>query len=86
MGAGAVQLRAAASGGWELARIRWEILDAFRAAAAEAGVPKVEDFNGGDDEGCGYFDVNQRTGVRWNTSKACVPSTFTTTVIQFENG
>jgi choline dehydrogenase-like flavoprotein len=53
----------------ELARIRWEILDAFREAAAEAGIPKVDDFNRGDNEGCGYFHVNQRSGVRWNTSK-----------------
>jgi choline dehydrogenase len=53
----------------ELARIRWEILDAFRDAAAEAGIPKVEDFNRGDNEGCGYFHVNQKTGVRWNASK-----------------
>jgi choline dehydrogenase-like flavoprotein len=53
----------------ELARIRWEILDAFREAAAEAGIPKVEDFNRGDNEGCGYFHVNQKTGIRWNTSK-----------------
>jgi choline dehydrogenase-like flavoprotein len=54
----------------ELARIRWQILDAFREAAAEAGIPKVDDFNAGNNEGCGYFHVNQRRGVRWNTSKA----------------
>ena len=61
----------ARGGEWriELARIRWEILDAFREAAAEAGIPKVEDFNRGDNEGCGYFHVNQKTGIRWNTSK-----------------
>ena len=61
----------ARGGEWriELARIRWEILDAFRDAAAEAGIPKVEDFNRGDNEGCGYFHVNQKTGIRWNTSK-----------------
>jgi choline dehydrogenase-like flavoprotein len=53
----------------ELARIRWEVLDAFREAAAEAGIPKVDDFNRGDNEGCGYFHVNQRSGVRWNTAK-----------------
>ena len=53
----------------ELARIRWEILDAFREAAAEAGIPKVDDFNRGDNEGCGYFHVNQKSGVRWNTAK-----------------
>ena len=69
---GAFERLHARGGEWrvELARIRWEILDAFRAAAAEAGIPRVEDFNGGNNEGCGYFHVNQRTGVRWNTSKA----------------
>jgi choline dehydrogenase-like flavoprotein len=61
----------ARGGEWriELARIRWDILDAFQAAAAEAGIPTVPDFNRGDNEGCGYFHVNQKSGVRWNTSK-----------------
>jgi choline dehydrogenase-like flavoprotein len=61
----------ARGGEWriERPRIRWEILDAFRAAAAEAGIPMVEDFNRGSNEGCGYFHVNQRAGVRWNTAK-----------------
>ena len=69
---GAFEKLHARGGEWrvELARIRWEILDAFRAAAAEAGIPNVEDFNGGNNEGCGYFHVNQKTGVRWNTAKA----------------
>ncbi|MDX2202740.1 MAG: GMC family oxidoreductase N-terminal domain-containing protein [Hyphomicrobiaceae bacterium] len=53
----------------ERPRIRWEILDAFQEAAAEAGIPKVDDFNRGDNEGCGYFHVNQRSGIRWNTAK-----------------
>ena len=61
----------ARGGEWrvELARIRWEILDAFQEAAAEAGIPKVDDFNRGNNEGCGYFHVNQKSGVRWNTAK-----------------
>ncbi|MBV1694518.1 MAG: GMC family oxidoreductase N-terminal domain-containing protein [Hyphomicrobiales bacterium] len=61
----------ARGGEWriEQPRVRWAILDAFREAAAEAGIPKVDDFNRGDNEGCGYFHVNQRAGVRWNTSK-----------------
>jgi choline dehydrogenase len=61
-----------AGGEWrvEKQRLRWDILDAFRDAAAENGIPKVEDFNRGDNEGCGYFDVNQKRGVRWNASKA----------------
>jgi choline dehydrogenase len=67
----ALEAMHARGGEWrvELARIRWEILDAFREAAAEAGIPKVDDFNCGNNEGCGYFHVNQRSGVRWNTAK-----------------
>jgi choline dehydrogenase-like flavoprotein len=54
----------------EMARIQWEILDAFRDAAEQAGIPKVDDFNRGNNEGCGYFHVNQKSGIRWNTTKA----------------
>ena len=50
-------------------RIHWDILDAFRQAAAEVGIPGTDDFNRGDNEGCGYFHVNQRRGVRWTTAK-----------------
>ncbi|HVO14299.1 MAG TPA: choline dehydrogenase [Alphaproteobacteria bacterium] len=61
-----------AGGEWrvEEMRLTWDILDAFRAAAAETGIPKTDDFNRGNNEGCGYFQVNQKRGVRWNTSKA----------------
>ena len=54
----------------EQQRLSWQILDAFAAAAAEAGIPPTADFNRGDNEGVGYFEVNQKRGVRWNTSKA----------------
>ena len=54
----------------EKPRVRWEILDAFRAAAAEQGIPPNDDFNRGSNFGCGYFDVNQRRGIRWTTTKA----------------
>jgi choline dehydrogenase len=54
----------------ERQRRRWEILDAFAAAAREAGLPETSDFNRGNNEGVGYFEVNQRRGVRWNTTKA----------------
>ncbi len=54
----------------EKQRLSWKILDAFQAAAAETGIPRSQDFNGGDNEGCGYFDVNQKAGLRWNTAKA----------------
>ncbi|MDP6705663.1 MAG: GMC family oxidoreductase N-terminal domain-containing protein [Alphaproteobacteria bacterium] len=51
-------------------RLSWEILDAFREAAAEVGIPKTDDFNRGDNEGCGYFQVHQKRGVRWNNATA----------------
>ena len=51
-------------------RTRWQILDAFVAAAQQAGIPGTEDFNSGDNYGVGYFELNQKQGWRWNTSKA----------------
>ncbi len=51
-------------------RVDWPILHAFRAAAAEVGIPRTDDFNRGNNEGCGYFHVNQRRGVRWSAAKA----------------
>jgi choline dehydrogenase len=54
----------------EQQRLSWVLLDAFREAAAETGIASIPDFNGGDNEGCSYFQVNQRRGVRWNASKA----------------
>jgi choline dehydrogenase len=61
-----------AGGEWriEAPRVSWEILDAFRDAAEQCGIPRSEDFNRGDNEGCGYFHVTQRRGVRWTTAKA----------------
>lgn len=54
----------------EKQRLSWEILDAFRNAAAETGIPKTDDFNRGDNAGCGYFEVNQKRGFRWSTARA----------------
>jgi choline dehydrogenase len=51
-------------------RVKWEILDAWRDAAEECGIPKVEEFNRGDNFGNAYFHMNQRGGVRWSASKA----------------
>jgi choline dehydrogenase len=51
-------------------RLRWDILDAFSKAAQQTGIPAIEDFNGGDNEGVAYFEVNQKDGLRWNTAKA----------------
>ena len=53
-----------------LQRLRWPIMDKFREAAVEAGIPASDDFNRGDNFGVGYFDVSQRAGWRLNTAKA----------------
>ena len=50
-------------------RIRWDILDAIRDAAAAAGIPKIDDFNTGDNEGSSYFQVNQKRGRRWSAAR-----------------
>ena len=54
----------------EKQRLRWDVLDAFAQAAQQAGVPATTDFNTGSNEGVGYFEVNQKSGWRWNASKA----------------
>ena len=61
-----------AGGEWrvEKQRLRWDVLDAFSEAAVQAGIPATDDFNRGNNEGVGYFEVNQKNGWRWNTAKA----------------
>ena len=54
----------------EKQRLRWDILDAFALAAQQTGIPLIDDFNTGDNHGVSYFDVNQKSGWRWNASKA----------------
>jgi choline dehydrogenase len=51
-------------------RVHWEILDAWRDAAEECGIPKVEEFNRGDNFGNAYFHMNQRGGRRWSATRA----------------
>jgi len=61
-----------AGGEWRVdkQRLRWDVLEAFAKAAVQAGIPATDDFNTGDNEGVGYFEVNQKDGWRWNTAKA----------------
>jgi choline dehydrogenase len=54
----------------EKQRLRWDVLDAFAQAAVQAGIPATDDFNRGTNEGVSYFEVNQKSGWRWNTAKA----------------
>ena len=50
-------------------RVNWEILDAWRDAAEECGIPKIQEFNRGDNFGNAYFQMNQRRGSRWSGTK-----------------
>ncbi len=58
-------------GDWrvEAPRVQWDILDAVRTAAIEMGIPNTPDFNTGDNEGAGYFHVNQKAGRRWSAAR-----------------
>jgi choline dehydrogenase len=62
----------ARGGEWRIEnpRVRWRILEAWAAAAEKVGIPRIADFNGGNNEGSSYFQVNQRSGVRWTAAKA----------------
>ncbi len=51
-------------------RVNWEILDAWRDAAEECGIPKIDEFNRGDNFGNAYFQMNQRSGRRWSATRA----------------
>jgi choline dehydrogenase len=68
-GAGALH---GTGGEWrvERPRVSWPILDAVRDAGVEIGIPKIDDFNRGDNEGSAYFEVNQRRGRRWSAATA----------------
>ena len=51
-------------------RVNWEILDAWRDAAEQTGIPKIEEFNRGDNFGNAYFQMNQKNGERWSGTSA----------------
>ncbi|MCP5178805.1 MAG: GMC family oxidoreductase N-terminal domain-containing protein [Pseudomonadales bacterium] len=51
-------------------RVNWEILDAWRDAAEECGIPKIAEYNRGDNSGTAYFQMNQRRGRRWSATSA----------------
>jgi len=61
-----------AGGEWRVEdqRLSWDVLDAFREACTQIGIPKTKDFNAGTNEGAGYFQVNQKRGVRWSAAHA----------------
>ncbi|MEZ5937163.1 MAG: GMC family oxidoreductase N-terminal domain-containing protein [Hyphomonadaceae bacterium] len=78
-----------ASGGeWrvEHPRMRWKVLDVFADAMEEAGVPRVDDFNSGDNSGVGYFHVNQRNGRRWSSASAFLKPALQRPNLMLETG
>jgi choline dehydrogenase-like flavoprotein len=78
----------AQGGEWrvENPRIRWEILDAFIAAAEAAGIPRISDFNTGDNEGVAYFQVNQRRGRRWSAATGFLKPVLNRANLRLETG
>jgi choline dehydrogenase len=67
-----------ATGEWAVnpQRLKWPVLDSFKAAAIQYGLPDTPDFNRGDNLGVGYFEVNQVKGFRLNTAKAFLRPVF----------
>ena len=67
-------------------RMRWTVLDAFAQAAALEGVAAVPDFNGGDNAGSGYFQVNQKAGVRWSAARGFLKPVLKRPNLKLETG
>lgn len=67
-------------------RVRWDLLDAIREAAASAGIPKIPDFNTGDNEGSSYFQVNQRRGTRVSAARAFLKPVLNRPNLRLETG
>ena len=67
-------------------RLSWEILEAFRAAAIEYGIPAVPDFNTGDNEGICYFHVNQKRGLRWSAARGFLKPVLHRKNLRLESG
>jgi choline dehydrogenase len=77
-----------AGGEWrvEQQRLSWEILEAFREAAVQYGIPAVNDFNTGDNEGICYFHVNQRRGRRWSAAHGFLKPVLHRQNLRLESG
>lgn len=78
-----------ASGGeWriEQPRVRWDLLDAFTAAAEQAGIKRVTDFNTGDNEGSSAYHVNQKRGRRWSSARGFLKPVLNRSNLRLETG
>jgi len=67
-------------------RISWDVLDAVKTAATEMGIPETADFNTGDNEGAGYFHVNQKRGLRWSAAKGFLKPAMKRPNLRVETG
>jgi len=78
----------AAGGEWrvEEQRLSWQILEAFREAAIQYGIPSVADFNTGDNEGICYFHVNQKRGRRWSAARGFLKPALGRPNLRLETG
>jgi choline dehydrogenase-like flavoprotein len=78
----------AQGGEWrvEEQRLSWEILEAFRQAAVQYGIPDVPDFNTGDNEGICYFHVNQKRGRRWSAARGFLKPVLGRPNLRLETG
>ena len=76
------------SGEWrvEQMRVKWDVLDAITKAATEMGVPATQDFNTGDNEGVGYFHVNQKRGLRMSVATAFLKPVLNRPNLRLETG
>ncbi|MCK0196824.1 GMC family oxidoreductase N-terminal domain-containing protein [Ancylobacter sp. 6x-1] len=77
-----------AGGEWrvEAPRLRWALLDTVRAAAAEAGIAPIPDYNTGDNEGSAYFQVNQKRGLRWSAARGFLKPAMNRPNLRVETG
>ena len=67
-------------------RVQWDLLEAFRAAAEQADIKSVPDFNTGDNEGCCAFHVNQKRGRRWSAATAFLKPILARSNLRLETG
>ena len=70
----------------EAPRVQWALLDAFRKAAEEYGIPAIDDFNRGDNEGAAYFHVNQTKGRRWSSARGFLKPVLNRPNLRLETG
>jgi choline dehydrogenase-like flavoprotein len=70
----------------EFPRLRWDIIDVWREAAAQYGISPVDDFNTGDNEGSCYFHVNQKRGRRWSAARGFLKPVLHRQNLRLETG